>query len=268
MTEITFVYPKKTRPLSITGDFCTLSCAHCKGYYLGAMNNIFGINQENQNNFESVLVSGGCDSEGAVPLKNHLDLLKKLSKNHKLIAHTGLIKDEDISLVSPFLNAASFNMLGDNSTIKEVYKLDRRTDDFIESYCALRREVNTFPHITIGLHGGKIKGEYHAIDLLTDLKTQAIVLNVLIPTKGTEYENLDPPSFSDVEKVISYAKNKMNGKGVFLGCMRPGGLYREKLDEFCIKSEIDRIVMPAKSARVLAKNMDLVINERKECCIL
>jgi uncharacterized radical SAM superfamily protein len=268
MTDITFVYPKKTRPLSITGDFCALSCTHCKGHYLGAMSNIFGINHENQNDFESVLVSGGCDLEGAVPLKDHLDLLKKLSKYHKLIAHTGLLKDEDISLVSPFLTVASFNVVGDDSTIKEVYKLDKSSDDFIESYCALRREVNTFPHITIGLHGGKVKGEYNAIDLLSGLKTQAIVLNVLIPTKGTEYENLDPPSLSDVKDVVSYAKKKMNGKGVYLGCMRPGGLYREKLDAFCIKSEIDRIVMPAKSARVLAKNMDLVINESKECCIL
>lgn len=268
MTDITFVYPKKTKPLSITGDFCALSCAHCKGHYLGAMSNIFGINHEKQNDFESVLVSGGCDPEGAVPLKDHLDLLKKLSKNHRIIAHTGLLSEEDISLVSPFLTAASFNMVGDDSTIKDVYKLDKTTDDFIESYCALRRKVTTYPHITIGLHGGKVKGEYHAIDLLSELKTQAIVLNVLIPTRDTEYENLDPPSLSDVMDIISYAKNKMNGKGIYLGCMRPGGLYREKLDAFCIKSEIDRIVMPAKSAKVLAKNMDIVINERKECCIL
>jgi uncharacterized radical SAM superfamily protein len=268
MTDITFIYPKKTRPLSITGDFCALSCAHCKGHYLGDMSNIFGINKENQNGFESVLVSGGCDLEGAVPLKDHLDLIKMLSKHHKLIAHTGLLKDEDISLVSPYLTAASFNMVGDDSTIKEVYKLDKNTDDFIESFRALSIKVTTYPHITIGLHGGKVKGEYHAIDLLSGLKTQAIVLNVLIPTRGTEYENLDPPSLSNVMDVISYTKNKMNRKGVFLGCMRPGGLYREKLDEFCVKSEIDRIVMPAKSARVLAKNMDFGITESQECCIL
>jgi uncharacterized radical SAM superfamily protein len=268
MTDITFVYPKKTRPLSITGDFCALSCPHCKGHYLGSMSNIFGINHENRNGFQSVLVSGGCDIEGAVPLKDHLDLIKKLSKNHRIIAHTGLLKEEDINLVSPFLTAASFNMVGDESTIKKVYKLDKTTDDFIESYRALKRKVITYPHITIGLHGGKVKGEYHAIDLLSELETQAIVLNVLIPTRDTDYENLDPPSLPDVMDVISYAQNKMNGKRVYLGCMRPSGLYREKLDEFCIKSEIDRVVMPTKSARVLAKNMDFGITKSQECCIL
>jgi uncharacterized radical SAM superfamily protein len=232
------------------------------------MNNFFGINHEEQNKFKSVLVSGGCDFTGAVPLKDHLDLLKKLSKNHKVIAHTGLLNKEDISLVSPFLTAASFNMVGDDSTIKDVYKLDKTLDDFIESYHALSKKVITYPHITIGLHGGRIKGEYHAIDLLSEMKTQAIVLNVLIPTKNTEFENLDPPSLSDVEDFISYAQNKMNGRRVYLGCMRPGGIYREKLDEFCIKNEIDRIVMPAKSARALAENMGFTITESQECCIL
>ncbi len=267
MTDITFVYPKKTKPLSITGNFCALSCPHCRGHYLDSMNKIFGLGNENQNDFESVLVSGGCDLEGAVPLKDHLDLLKKLSKNHRVIAHTGLLKRNDIVLVSPFLSAASFNMIGDDSTIKEVYRLNKTTHDFIESYWTLGKEVNTFPHITIGLHGGKIKGEYHAIDLLSALGAQAIVLNVLIPTRNTEYENLNPPPISEVKRVISYAK-KLNGKGVYLGCMRPGGRYRDELDEFCVKSEIDRIVMPAKTARSLAKDVGLGISESKECCIL
>jgi uncharacterized radical SAM superfamily protein len=268
MKDITFVYPKNTRPISVTGDFCPLSCAHCKGHYLRSMSNIFGITNEKQNGFTSVLVSGGCDLEGAVPLKDHLDLLERLSKNHKVIAHTGLLNEEDISLVSPFLAAASFNMVGDDSTIKDVYKLDKTTDDFLDSFCVLNKKVTTYPHITIGLHAGRVKGEYRAIDLLSELKIQAIVLNVLIPTRDTEYENLDPPSLSDVRDVISYAKNRMNGRRVYLGCMRPGGIYRERLDEFCLQSEIDRIVMPSKSARALAKNLDLRIMESKECCVL
>jgi uncharacterized radical SAM superfamily protein len=232
------------------------------------MSSIFGINPDKQHDFNSVLISGGCDLTGAVPLKENLEIINKLSRNHRLIAHTGLLEEDDIRLVSPFLTAASFNMVGDNSTIKDIYNLDKTTDDFIESYMAISRKVTTFPHITIGLHGCKIKGEYHAIDLLSELNAQAIVLNVLIPTKNTEFENMDPPSLSDVKEVISYAKEKMNGKGVYLGCMRPGGLYREKLDEFCVKTEIHRIVMPAKSARALAKNMNNEITVSKECCIL
>jgi uncharacterized radical SAM superfamily protein len=229
---------------------------------------MFGINHRERNGYESILLSGGCDIEGAVPLNDHLDLLKKLSKKYKLIAHTGLLKEEDIRLISPFLTCASFNMVGDDSTIKKVYMMDKTTDDFIKSFRAMRKEVTTYPHITIGLHGGKVKGEYHAIDLLSEENAQALVLSVLIPTKNTDYEAKDPPSLPDVMDVISYAQNMMNGKKVYLGCMRPGGLYREKLDEFSIKSEIDRIVMPSKSARELAMNMDFKIIENQECCIL
>jgi len=224
--------------------------------------------EEAEKKVKSYLVSGGCDSEGAVPLNNHLDLLKKLSKRHKVIAHTGLIKKKDVPLISPYIYAASFNMIGDDSTIKEIYNLDKTTKDFIHSYKSIRKEVKTFPHITIGLHHGIVKGEYNAVDMLSNLGTEAIVFNVFIPNQDTEVKDVKPPDLNDVFDIISYTKQKMNGVDIYLGCMRPGGPYREKLDGFCVKEGIDRMVMPSKSARRLAESLGYEIKESEECCII
>ncbi len=266
MERITFVYPQKTKPLSVTGNYCALSCAHCKGHYLKNMERLWG--PATAGSIKSYLISGGCDLDGAVPLKDHVELLKKLSRDHRLIAHTGLLSREDIDLVSPYLDAASFNMVGDNQTIKEVYNLDRTKQDFHKSYIDLREKISTYPHITIGLHKGEIKGEYDAVDLIAKDPPEAVVFNVFIPTKGTEYAKFKPPSPVNVMDVISYAKERMGNTPICIGCMRPGGVFREKLDELLLKMDIDRIVMPSKSARREAAKMQLEIKERMECCIL
>lgn len=268
MASIKFVYPKKTIPLSVTGEECALNCAHCNGHYLRHMKFSLSNIDETKQEAKSYLVSGGCDSEGAVPLRNHVDMLRTLSKNHKVIAHTGLIKKEDVPLISPYIYAVSFNMIGEDSTIKEVYNINKTTKDFVEGYNALRKEVKTFPHITIGLHRGEVKGEYNALDMLYKFGAEAIVFNVFIPTQDTEFEDIQPPNLNAVQDVISYAKQNMDGIPIYLGCMRPGGSYREKIDTFCVKSGIDRIVIPSKSARGLAKNMGYEITEGEECCII
>ncbi len=268
MAKITFTYPIKTQPLSVTGDVCVLSCAHCKGHYLRPMKVPDYSEKDDSEEIESYLISGGCDEEGAVPLKDNIELIRELARNYKVIAHTGLINKEDTDAIAPFIYAASFNMIGDDSTINEVYNLDKSVSDFEESYTYLMKKIKTYPHITIGLHQGHVKGEYKSIDFLSELGADVVVFNVFIPTKDTEFEDAKPPDLNEVLKVISYAKRKMKGTKIFLGCMRPGGTYREELDAFCVIAGIDRIVQPSKSARKIAKGMGYEIAESVECCII
>jgi uncharacterized radical SAM superfamily protein len=268
MGEITFVFPRKTRPVSITGRSCSLSCAHCNGHYLGHMEDLLHNESPKEKDVNSFLVSGGCESDGAVPLVDHLDLLKRLSKKHRIVAHTGLIKKQDARAISPYVDAASFNMIGDDSTISRVYNLDKTTEDFLTSYVELKKAVRTYPHITLGIHKGELKGEYNAIDMLVDHGAEALVLNVFIPTSGTKFHGVSPPPIEDVMDVVSYTKNRLKDSKIYMGCMRPGGRYREKLDIECVKGGIDRIVMPSTAARQKAKSMGLDIHESMECCVL
>ncbi len=269
MGNIMFVNPKKTLPLSLTGHSCALNCAHCQGHYLAHMTRISDYREKEQSGkISSYLVSGGCNAEGEVPLKEYVDVLRRLSGKHKVIAHTGLIKRDDVPLISRFLYAASFNMIGDDSTIKEIYYLNYTAQDFIDSYKALSKEVRTYPHITIGLHHGVIKGEYRALDMLSTLGAKAVVFNVFIPVPGTDFTGFDPPNLDAVMDVISYARQVMDTTPLYLGCMRPGGTYREKLDPLCVKAGMDRIVMPSKSARQTALHMGCEITQSEECCII
>jgi uncharacterized radical SAM superfamily protein len=268
MTKMDFVIPNQTKAVSITGSSCSLSCAHCKGHYLKHMEDQWGPYGKGNGKITSYLISGGCDSEGAVPLVDNFEYIKKLSADYKVIAHTGLIKKKDIELVSPYLDAASFNMMGNDETISEIYNLDKSVSDFITCYDNLKKKVKTFPHITMGLHNGKILGEYDAVDLLAKHGASTLVFNVIIPTKGTEFHEVEPPGIKNIIDVISYAKQRLKDAKIYLGCMRPGGLYREKLDERVVNIGIDRIVMPAKSARQKAQADGVKIQHKSECCIL
>ncbi len=69
-------------PVSITGTQCALDCDHCKGQLLKHMKSasnpesLFQICADlAKKNAKGVLVSGGCDSAGKVPLTDFYEQL-------------------------------------------------------------------------------------------------------------------------------------------------------------------------------------------------
>jgi len=256
---IEFVYPTRTAEISVTGKECALRCAHCNGVFLRDIK---------RGEPRSYLITGGCNGEGEVPLTEHLDIIRELAKDHTLIAHTGLIGEEAVEEIAPFVEAVSFNFLSDDDTIREVYGLKKFAEDYIESYRALRRHTKVYPHITIGLNGGKIVGERGAIETLRSIGAPAVIFNIMRPTRGTRYENLRPPAVEEVADIIGEAKEVLRDAPIYLGCMRPGGEYREAVDREAMGLEVDRIVMPSRGAVRLAKANGLPIRYRDECCIL
>jgi uncharacterized radical SAM superfamily protein len=212
-------------------------------------------------------VTGGCNIRGEVPLAENFDTLLRLAQRFKLIVHTGLIQEETIKMISPFVQAVSFNLICDEGTIREIYHLERSVEDFIESYLTIRKYVKVVPHITIGLYRGRIAGEKKAIEFLESIGVEAVVFNVLIPAPSTEYSKLEPPSLIEVIKILEEAKERLRSS-IFLGCMRPGGEYRRRIDQAAIQLGIDRIVMPSRSAVRFAEKNGFKIGKREECCIL
>lgn len=259
VSEIDFVYPNKTLTFPVAKE-CALSCPHCNRHYIENMS------FKETGDTRSCLLSGGCDADGKVPLLEYLDEIKRLKERYRVAAHTGLMFEEDIKVLSPFIDAVSFNFIGDDETIKEVYGLDKTVSDFLDSYKAIAKHVTVFPHITIGLHKGEIRGEHNALELLRPLKPEAVVFNIFVPTKETEYEMFSPPPLSEVEKIFKEAEGI--GMRSYLGCMRPRGDYRAKVDELALDYGFRRIVMPHQSAVKSAEKKGYGINRREECCIL
>ena len=264
--NIRFIRPRQTAAVSVTGGVCQLDCAHCGGHYLRQMTPLDSITAEKMPSGSSWLVSGGCGPGGSVPFKKHLGRLRELKGSRKFNMHVGLIEAEDIPGVAALADRVSFDFVGDDATIREVFGIDRRVADYVECYRNLRRLAPVTPHICIGLHGGQIRGERLALALLKEMGAESLTLIILNPTAGTRYADCAPPDIREVEDIFRLARKTFPDIPVQLGCMRPGGTYREQVDILAVETGLDAIVQPSPGARKLAVEMGLTVSWGEECC--
>lgn len=272
---IGFDYPVETESISLTGSSCALNCAHCGQHYLKGMTDYKEIrnrlNEElksKSSRYRSALISGGCTLDGKVPFTPHLELLHELKKSRKLNFHVGLLNDEEILLLKGLADVVSFDFVGEQETIEEVYGLKRSLKDYIHVYKNLREQVLVMPHLTLGLRGGEWGGEEKALDLLEELGLDGLVFLVFIPTPGTRYADRKPPEIEAVIRFLARARLRFPDLPLSLGCMRPKGQYRQKLDEAAVALGLNRIVLPTPKARHLAEERGLRVKRGEECCAL
>ena len=230
----TFFYPGWTFPsISVTGASCELNCLHCNHHYLKGMVNagtpeaLYSfLKRLTENGGIGALISGGSTHEGKVPLAPFLPTLARIKKETDLIlnVHTGFIeKNEAEALFEAGVDVVSCDVVGDRETAQKVYGLNKGPEDHKETLCALKEAGIPYivPHVTVGLHFGDLKGESNALRMIREVITpDSIVINVLIPTKGTPMESFSPPSNKDVLEVIWKAVELFDVP-VCLGCMRP-----------------------------------------------
>ncbi len=262
--KIEFVYPLDTALISLTGHHCDLDCAHCGGYYLQHMTPVW---QAEVGKATSCLVSGGCNASGRVPVTRYLEQIETIRQGRKMNWHVGLIEEADLRAIAPYTDVVSFDFVGDDETIHEVYGLDRTVADYVETYQMLRRYTRVIPHITIGLRGGAIGHEYPAMEKLQELGVEGLVFIVFIPTAGTRYADCQPPSIKAVVNILAEARLRFPDTPLHMGCMRPRGKYRAKLDPLAVRAGLNRIVSPSPEAVQLAEKLGLNIVQGRECCV-
>ncbi len=262
--EIEFDYPEATEVITLTGKQCALDCAHCGGHYLEGMKTVAEVG----NSAKSCLLSGGCDSQGKVPFSSHLPFIEKLKKNRRLNFHVGLVNEQEIESLSRLADVVSFDFVADDETIQEVFGLDRKAEDYLQTYRSLRRKVKVLPHICLGLKGGVLAGERRALERLEQEGLDGLVFIVFIPTPGTRYEKRTPPSLEEVANILAEARIRFPDKPIFLGCMRPKGRYRQTLDQIALRCGVNKIVVPTRATVELAKQAGLEIKVGEECCVL
>jgi len=226
--EITWSYPLDTVVLSLTGRQCALNCAHCGGQ----------------------------------------DRVRAWREGRTMNWHVGFVNEAEMTAIAPLVDVISFDFVGDDETIHEVYGHDRTVEDYVETYQLLRRYARTLPHVTIGLRGGVLGHELPAFEQLQALGVDGLVLLVLIPTPGTRYADRQPPSPEAVADLMAEARLRFPDVPLYLGCMRPKGSYRNKLDPLAVRAGVNVIVSPSRPARRLAADLGLVEHEMRECCIL
>ncbi len=260
--------------ISLTGNYCTLNCAHCGRHYLESMmkpergdllNYCLNLAREG---YLGCLLSGGMDGRLKVPIDSHAGEIKEIKRrtNLKLNAHVGFIDESDLKWVK-YVDAVSLDFVGDDDVIKRVYRIDRTVEDYLRVMDILTdTEVRVAPHITIGLDFGRIGWEFKAIDMLVGYPIDVLVLDVLIPTRGTEMENVPRPSVGESLKVVEYARERFGGE-LSIGCMRPTGRWRLEFDRGAVLAGVDRLTNPPRKVIEWAKTIrDVEIIY--ECCVM
>jgi uncharacterized radical SAM superfamily protein len=263
--EIIWSYPLDTAVLSLTGTQCALDCAHCGGHYLGGMRPIWDAEPDGA---KSCLISGGCDPSGRVPVLAHLEQVRAWRQGRTMNWHVGFVSEREMESIAPLVDVISFDFVGDDETIHEVYGLDKTVDDYVHTYQLLRRYARTLPHITIGLRGGELGHELPAFKRLQALGADGLVLLVFIPTPRTRYAERQPPSPAAVADLLAEARLRFPDIPIYLGCMRPKGSYRNELDPLAVQAGLNVLVSPSRPARHMAAELGLVERQIRECCVL
>lgn len=249
--------------ISITGQKCNLMCKHCKGIFLRNMkfalttNEILRAFQDAKNKgIKFILISGGFDKYGKLPISDFLNVIKKAKEETGLIVevHLGLYKNlEEVKGIDAIL----LDVIGSQDTVKNYIKGEWDVED----YEFVMKEAKKFiplvaAHVLIGVDNGKVKGEYNAIDMAVRANVDALSMLTLIDG-GCKIE--------DVKNVMKYARDNYKGH-LTLGCMRSRGSMRSIIEKIAIDYGYDGIANPSNEAIIYAKNLGLEVKEVLACC--
>lgn len=263
--------------ISVTGKRCALNCKHCGGKVLETMypaktseelyNLCVKLKKEGA---LGCLISGGCLPDGSVPLGKFIAAIEKIKREFglTLFVHVGIISFEKAKrLKEAGVDAALIDIIGDDETIREIYKLNMTVGDYENSLKALSQTgLNFVPHVIVGLHYGKLKGELHALQMISKYNPSALVIIALMPIHGTEMENVKLPKPTDIAKIIATARLMLPEKPIALGCMRPKGKHRALTDVLAIKAGVNAIAFPAKEAITHAEKQGYTVHFSSICC--
>jgi len=265
--------------ISVTGRFCALKCKHCNGQLLESMipattpEELLKVCTEIKNRSGTgCLISGGSLSSGSVPLMNFIRTIKRVRQELALqtVVHTGLV-DASLAkgLAETSVDAAMLDIIGSNDTIREIYHLDEDMHSFDRSLSLLEENhIPTVPHIVIGLHYGKLKGERQALEMVSKHNPAAVVLVAFTPLSNTQMEYVSPVSPLDLARVVLASRLLMPETPLLLGCARPRGQHKVETDILAIKAGVNGIAYPSEDAYEFAEKLGLRIKFHEKCCSL
>ena len=266
-------------PLSITGSSCSLKCDHCNAEILKSMDSVITTDdlyhraaQISKSKGKGFLLSGGSNSKGIVEILPYINTIKKIKTDFKLkvIVHCGIITEEIADgLLDAGVDSAMLDIIGDEDTIRTVYHLKAAVEDYDNSLKYLsERNIPCSPHVVIGLKHGKIAGEFNAIDIISKHSISSLVLVGFMPMGNTKMENTVPPEPEEIGDVFIYAREKFAHTPVLLGCERPYGMNKFKIEELAVKAGLNGIAYPSEGVIPFSKELELKPLYSDICCSL
>lgn len=268
-----------TVAVSVTGDLCHLKCKHCGGIILknmAATRTPPALKEEARRIVEkggrSILISGGADQKGMVPLLDFAQAIKEIRSELglRVLVHTGLVSPQLADALSEArVDLAMLDIIGDNRTIREVYHLEASVEDYERSLKLLiDRAIPTAPHVVMGLHFGQILGEPRALEMIAQYPIKTLVLVGFRSILKTVMAKTPPPPPETLGDLFLLARALFPNTPVVLGCERPLGRHRQKTDLLAVEAGLDGITYPSERAVQRAGDLARGISYHTDCCAL
>jgi uncharacterized radical SAM superfamily protein len=264
--------------VSLTGTECALGCEHCKMHVLEGMTalpkfdgSLFDLCCElATRGARGILVSGGCDKRGRVPLLHHLPDLKRARRElgFTIRVHPGLPDEETVAgLAEVGIDGAMVDIIGDDDTIHQVYHLDTTIAEYEAVLERLERhQVPAVPHIILGLHFGQMRGEQTALEMIARHAHKFLVLVILMPITGTPMAGVTPPPVTEIADFFALARRAVPATPVMLGCARPLGKIKIEIDRAAVEAGLNGIAFPADGIVAYASERGFTPRFVDACC--
>ena len=271
---------EKFSAISVTGSDCALRCEHCKGRLLESMipakdpETLLRVAERlRTHGTHGILVSGGADKNGEVPLREFIPairVLKERDPQFKIIVHTGLIQEEPAKeLKEARVDQILIDVIGDDDTIREVYHLNKRVEDYEETLIMLKGMGHHLaPHIIIGHHFGEIKGEWRALEMVTRVRVETLVLVVIKPFLPINPSGIKIPKPEETSRISAIARILNPNIPIRMGCIRPAHPWKAKMETGFIDSGVNTIAYPLQNTIDYAKEIGLETKLIEMCCSL
>jgi hypothetical protein len=263
---------------SVTAGACALNCDHCQAKILEPMIPATTPQMLEQKvrdlvmlqNLHGFLLSGGSNARNEIKYERYYPVLERLKRDFpglKIAIHSALL---DVGrakrMASAGVDTVMMDVIGSDTTIRQVYHLDRPVADFeatLAALCSTHMEV--VPHIVIGLHYGRIVGEATALDICARHAIHALVLVVVMPFYA-KVGTFATPATADVGRVFLDARRRLPAKQVLLGCARPPGMHKRVTDAYAVMAGLDGIAFPAEGALAVTRAVGRPYEQQHACC--
>jgi len=265
MRTVALYRPGRNFPgLSVTGHRCDLMCGHCRGRYLKGMIPVTdpsalesAAGEVRAAGGHGILVSGGCDAKGKVPLQPFLPALRKVREEGGLLInlHPGLVSREEAADIAASADRISFDLVLDASVIRSRMNLDRVPEDYAGAFRALCLAApgRVVPHVLLGV--GREENELEAVRQACQEDISCLILLSLV---GENVEDWDGRLIRAVKEGAG------RGRPVVLGCMRPRG--RPDVEMAALRAGAEGIASPSSAIIRLIEEEGWAVREHRLCC--
>ena len=220
-----------------------------------------------------MLLTGGSNLHNEIAYGPYFSILEEFKTRHpsfKIAMHTALVDAAQARRIAASgIDVAMLDIIGAQDTITQVYHLKRTVADFEASLAhLLAAGLRVVPHIVVGLHYGRLLGEWEALSLVQKHQPHGLVLVVVMPQYAAVRRPFVTPNPHEVGRFFREARRSLPHTPLYLGCARPAGTTKAILDCYAVLAGIDAIAYPAEGCVALAKQYYPQVNVQHSCCAM